>query len=177
MSERTERQLRLEDWGGRLAVEPKQSPAGKTPSAPEIDAPVRGRWKDHPSYQVWRNMKCRCFTPSNTDFHRYGGRGITVCDRWMDFEMFALDIGPRPSMAHTIDRINGDGNYEPGNCVWATRKQQSDHTSRNRRLEFQGRVMTVTQWARELRLPSYVLFGRIYLGWTVEAVLTTPLQT
>jgi hypothetical protein len=72
-------------------------------------------------YKIWHGMRRRCFNPDNRGFKDYGGRGITVCDRWRDsFENFIADVGFRPSRSHSIDRINNDGNYEPGNCKWST---------------------------------------------------------
>lgn len=77
-------------------------------------------------YFVWKTMKARCRNPKNLEFKNYGGRGIKVCDRWLNsFEAFLGDMGRRPTPAHSIDRINNDGNYEPGNCRWATWKQQA----------------------------------------------------
>ena len=76
-------------------------------------------------YTIWAGMKDRCYRPRNHKYPRYGGRGISVCDRWRDsFEAFLADMGRRPSRGHSIDRINNDGNYEPGNCRWATAIEQ-----------------------------------------------------
>lgn len=86
-----------------------------------------------PEYKVWRGIKRRCFMPNDPAYPRYGGRGIRLCDRWMDFNAFLSDMGPRPSPDHSIDRIDNDGNYEPGNCRWATRAEQSQNR-RNTRL-------------------------------------------
>lgn len=69
-------------------------------------------------------MRARCRDPNAINYHRYGGRGITVCDRWHSFSAFLEDMGRKPTPAHTIDRVNNDGNYEPGNCRWATAKEQ-----------------------------------------------------
>lgn len=79
-------------------------------------------------YTSWRNLVARCTNPNNPAWHRYGGRGIKVCDRWMhDFKAFITDMGPKPSADHSIDRFpNNDGNYEPDNCRWSTRKQQAE---------------------------------------------------
>lgn len=80
---------------------------------------------EHPNYGIWAGMLTRCYNAKHNTFPRYGGRGITVCDRWrQDFAAFAEDMGPRPSTSHSIDRIDGTGNYEPGNCRWATNAEQ-----------------------------------------------------
>jgi hypothetical protein len=76
-------------------------------------------------YNVWINMRQRCNNTNSPAYHYYGGRGITICDRWKDYEIFAADVGPHPGKGLTFDRINNKGNYEPGNVRWATRKTQS----------------------------------------------------
>jgi len=87
-----------------------------------------------PEYRTWDGMKERCRNPNHKAYANYGGRGISVCERWLDFESFLLDMGRRPSPTHSIDRINNDGNYEPGNCRWATRDEQN----RNQRRRTKG---------------------------------------
>lgn len=84
-----------------------------------------GQRTKHPLYKLWDSMRRRCRDPHHKDYHRYGARGISVCDRWQDFWAFVEDIGPRPSQRHTVDRVNVDGPYAPENCRWATPSQQA----------------------------------------------------
>lgn len=90
-----------------------------------------GNW--HPLYAIWRGMKQRCNDPNHGNYRYYGGRGIRICARWRNFALFVADMGPRPTPHHTVDRIDNDGNYEPGNVRWATWKEQNA-SGRRRRL-------------------------------------------
>lgn len=134
------------------------------------------RYKD-PAYRVWMMMRNRCKPDPTTDWYAcYAGRGIIVCDRWQSsFPAFLADMGPRPSMAHSIDRIDNDGNYEPGNCRWATQGEQSRNTSRNRMLTHAGRTMCLTDWSAETGIAYSTLRVRLDVcGWPVDRALTTP---
>ncbi len=128
-----------------------------------------------PEHQIWCHMRSRCHIPTDTGYHNYGGRGITVCDEWREsFAAFFEDMGERPSSEHSIDRIDNDGNYEPGNCRWATTKEQARNTRRSRMLTLNGKTMCVTDWAKEIGLTPSALLYRLRLGWSVERVLTEP---
>lgn len=128
-------------------------------------------------YRTWSNMIERCERPATNLFHRYGGRGIRVCERWREsFAAFLEDMGPRPSPDHQIDRIDNDGNYEPGNCRWVTRIQQSRNKSTNHIIEFRGRSMCLAEWAEVVGIPRGTLEARIYAGWSPERALTEPVH-
>jgi ribosomal protein L19 len=131
----------------------------------------------HPLYPTWQGMCRRCSDPRHVAYHRYGGRGITVCERWKEnFWAFVADIGDRPA-GRTLNRIDNDGNYEPGNCNWATQKEQSANQSCKRVLTFNGLTLTITQWAQKTGLTAFALRKRIRNGWSVERTLTEPLKT
>jgi hypothetical protein len=129
---------------------------------------------DTPIYRVWASMLQRCTNPKNSRYADYGGRGITVCERWLKFEHFLADMGPRPD-GMTLERERGNEGYEPGNCVWTTYLRQANNTRRNSVLEYEGRRQTVSEWATEFGLPYNTLFSRVYrLKWPIEKALKTP---
>lgn len=134
---------------------------------------------DAPEYSVWSSMKTRCLNPKTRQYADYGGRGITICPEWLnDFAQFLADMGPRPENTRTrewsLERRDNDGPYCPANCYWATRWQQDNNKRTSRVLEFRGRRLTATQWARELGWSRALICGRLALGWSIERTLTTP---
>jgi len=122
---------------------------------------------------IWRFMIIRCQQPRASSFKDYGGRGIKVCERWQNFDNFCADMGVRPSPEMQIDRIDNNGNYEPGNVQWATRAQQSRNRRSNINLTFSGRTMCMKDWAAELGINTPTVQRRLQRGWSVEQVLTT----
>lgn len=121
-----------------------------------------------PEYYAWMNMRGRCNNPKADRYPRYGGRGITVCDRWQtSFENFLADMGPRPP-GTTLDRKNNDGNYEPGNCRWATRTEQESNKSTSLTLMVAGERLHVSEVARRNGVKPDTAFKRILNGWPIE---------
>ncbi len=122
--------------------------------------------------QVWRDMKQRCYNPRSRKFKNYGGRGISICPRWLESpELFIADMGLKPD-GLTIDRINNDGNYEPSNCRWATKEQQGNNTRQCVYLELNGERMTVEAWAHKLGRHPETIRSRIRRGWALEDILS-----
>lgn len=129
-----------------------------------------------PEYRSWRSMRTRCENPNHRAFHNYGGRGIKVCERWREYENFLADMGRRPSLDFTLDRIDPDGDYEPGNCRWADRKdQQSNRRAQFQRfVEWQGRKLTVAQAARLAGINRALMRWRLDNGWSIQRAMKTP---
>lgn len=120
-------------------------------------------------------MVGRCTNPKRPDYRFYGGRGITVCDRWLaSFAAFLSDMGSRPGPEGTsIDRIDNAKGYGPDNCRWATIHEQMQNTRGTRLIAFEGRSMGIAAWAREIGINKESLRTRLLRGWTIEAALTT----
>lgn len=130
-----------------------------------------------PEYRVWSSIIQRCTDPNGTDREYYGGRGITVCDRWRKFSNFIADMGRRPFPEAQIDRVNNDGPYTPENCRWTTRLENANNKRNNRRIEWREETRTLAEWARHLGIRASTLWDRLdKLGWSVERAFTTPVQ-
>lgn len=121
-------------------------------------------------------MKQRCYNTTNHNYPKYGGRGITICNRWLEsYQNFFEDMGEPPTPQHTIDRIDNNGNYEPSNCRWATQKEQNRNYSRNHLLTYNGKTQTIMEWSEEISIKYTTLKERIRVRkWSVEKALTTP---
>jgi hypothetical protein len=128
-----------------------------------------------PEYSVWKGMKSRCLNPKARQYADYGGRGITVCERWLaSFQNFFADMGPRPSSKRSIERVNNDGNYESDNCIWALRRQQSCNKRNTEFVEYNGRRLSLVELARAHNIDSGVLHTRLQNGWPIEHALAMP---
>jgi hypothetical protein len=119
-------------------------------------------------------MKQRCFNPNAPDFDRYGGRGITVCERWRtSFSNFLTDMGERPE-GMTLDRIDVDGDYTPENCRWATSSEQQRNTRVSINLTINGETRSIMEWAKVAAVHVGVMRRRFHAGWPHEAVVFQP---
>lgn len=123
-------------------------------------------------YHIWQGMKQRCFDKNATHYKDYGGRGITVCERWLKFENFLEDMGERPE-GKSLDRINNNGDYEPENCSWATNKEQSNNQRMNRNVCFNGETHNMMEWSKILGFNYQTVISRIYKGWDVKRAFIT----
>lgn len=123
-------------------------------------------------YEIWNHIKRRCCDPRDDRYCNYGGRGITICPRWREsFRAFLEDVGARPSPLHTIDRINTNGDYEPGNVQWATPHEQANNRRTNIRLTYAGKTQTLAQWARETGIPKHIVLRRYHSGLPPAEIL------
>lgn len=128
-----------------------------------------------PEYAAWCNIKTRCTNEKRKDYDHYGGRGIKMCEKWINsFMAFYEDVGPRPDKDYTLERIDNDKNYEPGNVRWATRAEQGRNQRTNHVLEFNGEILTLADWAKRFDLHRTTIFSRLKAGWSIEKALSTP---
>jgi len=129
-----------------------------------------------PTYIVYLGMIRRCYRTKEPGYPNYGGRGISICERWRGkdgFKNFLADMGEKPD-GLSIDRIDNDGNYEPSNCRWATRTQQARNCRSNRRYTFNGESLCVPEWAERLGMKADTIYCRLKIGWSIEKALTAP---
>lgn len=126
-------------------------------------------------FTIWVSMKQRCLNKNCQAYKNYGGRGIKVCKKWMKFENFYKDMGDRPEKM-SLDRINNNGNYEPSNCRWASRKVQGNNSRWNVVINYNGKTQTAIQWAEELNINVKALYTRVKRKWTLERVFNEPFK-
>lgn len=128
-------------------------------------------------YMAWLSMIKRCTNPKSQRYEDYGGRGIVVCDEWLnDFTAFYSHVGPAPFQNASLDRIDNDGNYKPYNVKWSTPKEQGRNRRTNKMITHDGRTQCLSAWADELEINRVVLDGRIRLGWPIDKVFTEPVK-
>lgn len=134
----------------------------------------------HAEYRAWWNMVMRCTDPENAGWAHYGGRGIGVCRTWQrSFAAFFRDVGHRPGPEYSIDRIDNEGHYKPGNCRWATKREQTANRRPNQghyRITIDGVTRSLEEWARFCGIAAPSVYSRLRSGWTIERALTTPAQ-
>ena len=127
-------------------------------------------------WRVYQNMKTRCINPKYCLYHRYGGRGITICDEWMNsftsFREWAFKNGYKPELS--LDRINNDGNYCPENCKWSTVIEQANNRRNNRMITINGETDTMANWSRRTGIPYWVIQKRLGCGWSENDAVTIP---
>lgn len=128
----------------------------------------------HKLHGTWRSMKERCYNPNHEAFHRYGGRGIKVCERWHSLVNFVKDNEPLAIAGLTLDRRDNDGPYSPTNCHWVSRQRQALNRSNTQMLTYRGQTKPLADWANERRIKANTLKARLATGWTTERALTTP---
>jgi len=129
-----------------------------------------------PEHRAWKSMRGRCLNPRDKVFKHYGGRGITVCERWLNsYENFIADMGLKPSKKHSLHRIDNDGNYEPSNCKWATSLEQCENKRGLVILEITGLRMSVKRWAETFDLKPIIVHKRLKRGWSPYDAVTIPL--
>lgn len=140
---------------------------------PSLPKHGHGWPKKSPTYLSWQEMRRRCTNTRAPYFALYGGRGIAVCARWQSFENFLDDMGVRPE-GRTLERIETDGPYEPGNCRWATPGEQNRNTRRNIWIEVNGERLCLQDWAKRLGLKWASVRGRLARGWDPARAVTEP---
>lgn len=141
---------------------------------------MHGNWKhgdcDSAEYGIWKAMKSRCRPGCNTA-KNHGDKGIRVCERWQSYDNFLADMGRRPSDQHTIERKDSTKDYSKENCVWATRVEQNNNTSRNVRIKLYGITLTAAQWARIAQVNENAIIKRLRRGWSHKQAVWVPIQS
>ena len=143
------------------------------PDSP-ISPSLRHGLADCGEYKVWSAMLQRCNNPKCRVYRHYGGRGITVCIRWLKFEDFFTDMGPRPFRSAWLERLNNNIGYSLDNCAWVTPSQNGRNKRNSRFLTLGNERLCVTAWSEKTGIPIPTIYGRIKSGWPIERVLTEP---
>lgn len=130
---------------------------------------------DTPIYYVWKNMRRRCTVINHPAYKYYGARGITVCQRWLDFNNFYADMGDKPE-GKSLDRIDNDREYSKSNCRWATPMEQSQNSRRLRRVSFGGKEYGLAGFCREAQVCEGTIRTRLKRGWDIERAINQPVK-
>jgi len=171
------------DCGKTINVESQSIRTGNTKSCGclekelNIKRSTTHNMRSTPEYDIWASAKQRVSNPNNKGFKNYGGRGIRMSKLWFNsFSEFIKDMGKRPSVNYTIERIDNNGNYCKENCKWATRKVQGNNTRHCKYIEYDGEIKTLTQWCEYLNLPYHTIKRRLYRGWSIKDAFVKPIQ-
>ena len=166
------------DCGNELVANGYNARSGKLISCKKCSAErirlasVKHGKSETPEFSTWTDIQTRCYNKNTKAFKDYGGRGITVCSKWLEsFDNFLSDMGNKPSKSHSIDRINNNGNYEPNNCRWATIETQANNKRNNRKLTINGITKNMSEWAKEYNLSSTAILLRIRRGVSGEGLI------
>lgn len=169
------------ECGGEALVESGNLRSGNSTQCGECAKDARGKrhvthghsrnYAPTKLYVTWKSMLARCENPKNKRYADYGGRGVTVCERWHSFENFAADMGDPPTGDHQIERVDNDKGYEFWNCRWATRYEQAQNKRNTRTLTYAGRTQTISEWAAETGIKRETLKMRLRKGWTAAEAL------
>lgn len=161
------------DCGSEHLVSGTSLRTGRQPRCFECAVTTHGLSKT-PMYRLYTGIKARCYSPSEPAFKHYGGRGIAMCDRWLNsFENFLADMGERPSKKHSIDRIDVNGDYCPENCRWATAREQNRNKRNNVFIEFNGERLCISDWGVRLGITPCVIGQRLARGLSAAEALDT----
>lgn len=164
------------ECGTQRVVAAAHLKSGHTKSCGCLTSSKKDSFTVHRLKKIFQGMKKRCYNHNTPGYMYYGVRGIQICDEWLhDFQAFyewAMANGYEDHL--TIDRINVNGNYEPSNCRWATKLEQSNNTRANVFISYNGKTQTISEWARELNIHVHTLENRLYRGWTIEDAFTKP---
>jgi len=170
--------------GNKKIIEGENLKSGKTLScgcwAREIHPIIQKRRRkftiEERSFRhIWKLMMRRCFNAKDAIYRHYGGRGITVCEEWQNYENFKRDMWPRPGNL-SLERINNDGNYELSNCKWASQLEQVNNRRTSKLMELNGEIKTVADWCRIYSTNAKVVYQRLSRGWTLKDALTKPIR-
>lgn len=162
------------------SVRPDQLISGESKSCGCLGAELRKThgMSNSAEYLAWRNAKSRCTNPKDGNYHQYGGRGIEMCDRWLNsFANFYDDMGPKPSPEHSLDREEVDGDYDPDNCRWATKEEQDNNKQDSVHYELEGQKLTVPQLARMFNINKHTLKDRLEKGMAVKDAISQDVAT